>query len=152
MNKILLLLSATISLCAAQLIDEDVTNINSTTGYGFKPYDDIESFRERWNWFMVGANSTHYAPNSSVCFNQALDFWQYDTDLLAIKLMFGNFKENMLNTTVFAGNASDVMVVCVDAGENLFVWTQYKFETFGNKWNNVMLAGIQNILGRVLTI
>ena len=61
---------------------------------------------------------------------------------MAIKLMFGNFKENVLNVTVFAGNSSDVMVVCVDAAENLFVWTQFKFDTFGRRWNNVMLAGI----------
>ena len=108
----------------------------------FRPYGNIEEYRQRWNWFMEGANATHYAPNVTHCFNRALDLYQYDLDLLMIKWMFGNFRENMLNGTVFMGNVSDVTHICVDASENLFVWSQYKFESFGNKFNNVMLAGI----------
>lgn len=101
---------------------------------------------------MEGANATYYAPNATVCFNNALDLVMYDVDLLMIKLMFGDFRNNVLNTTLFMGNVSDAVVLCVDATENLFVWTNYKFETFGNSINNFFLSGIQNLLGKVLTI
>ena len=69
-----------------------------------------------------------------------------------IKWMFGSTKDNILNFTLFMQNVSDVSYSCIDATENIFVWQTYKFELFGNNFNNLMLAGLQNLLGSVLTI
>lgn len=91
---------------------------------------------------MSGANATYYAPNASVCINNALNLYQYDVDLLVIKIAFGNFKNNVLNSTLLARNVSDSIVLCVDAAENLYVWSQYKYETFGSNLNNFVLSGI----------
>ena len=66
--------------------------------------------------------------------------------------MFGNAEENTLNFTLFMKNVSDVSYSCIDAGENLFVYAMYKFNTFGRDMNNVFLAGLQNLLGNVLNI
>lgn len=69
-----------------------------------------------------------------------------------IKLMYGNFKENTLNTTLFLRNASDVSYFCLDAAENLYVYAMYKFKLFGYNWTNLLLGVIQNTLGKILTI
>jgi len=69
-----------------------------------------------------------------------------------IKYMYGDVKNNILNTTLFMRNISDVSYVCIDALENLYVFSMFKFELFGMDWINVMLGFIQNLLGSVLTI
>lgn len=66
--------------------------------------------------------------------------------------MYGNTKENILNTTLFLRNVSDVMYVCLDAGENLYVFSQYKYDLFGRDNTNVLLGALQNFLGSILTI
>lgn len=66
--------------------------------------------------------------------------------------MYGNLKDNILNTTLFMGNISDVSYVCIDALENLYVFSMYKFELFSYNNLNVLLGFIQNGLGSILTI
>lgn len=78
--------------------------------------------------------------------------YQYDLELLVIKLMYGNAKENTLNTTMFLRNASDVAYNCLDAAENLYVYFMYKFKLFGYDWLNVLLGYLQNGLANVLNI
>ena len=146
MNRLIYTLTILVLTVAAA--DQPVT----VRWYTFETHAAIEETRRHGNWFLEGANSTYYAPNATYCFNNALSLVQYDIDLLAVKWFYGTAMENVLNATLFARNVSDVAYECVDAAENLFVWSMFKFETFGRKWNNVMLAGIQNILGRVLTI
>jgi len=104
------------------------------------------------NQFLKGANSTYYSPNATVCWNNGLNLVQYDVDLLAIKWMFGDTKENTLNFTLFARNVSDVSYSCIDAGENLFVYVMFKYSQFGNSLNDFFLAGLQNLLGKVIAI
>jgi hypothetical protein len=87
-----------------------------------------------------------------VCFNQYMNILMYDIDLLMVKYMYGNAKENTLNTTLFLGNVSNMFYVCIDAGENLYVYSMYKFDLFGRDRTNVMLGSIQNLLGSILTI
>jgi hypothetical protein len=66
--------------------------------------------------------------------------------------MYGNTKDNILNTTLFFQNASDVAYICIDSVENLYVYFIYKFQQFGNDFTNVGLGFIQNLLGKVITI
>lgn len=54
--------------------------------------------------------------------------------------MYGTFKENTLNSTLFLRNVSDVSYVCLDTAENLYVYQMYKFRLFGNDWTNVLLG------------
>ena len=72
--------------------------------------------------------------------------------MLVIKYMYGDTKNNILNTTLFMRNISDVSYVCIDALENLYVFSMLKFELFGLDWINVLLGFIQNVLGSVLSI
>jgi hypothetical protein len=81
-----------------------------------------------------------------------MNILMYDIDLLMVKYMYGNAKENTLNTTLFLGNVSNMFYVCIDAGENLYVYSMYKFDLFGRERTNVLLGGIQNLLGSILTI
>jgi len=69
-----------------------------------------------------------------------------------IKYMYGDAKQNVLNTTLFLGNVSDMSYICIDAAENLYVYTMYKFDLFGRDRNNVVLGALQNLLGNILTI
>ena len=66
--------------------------------------------------------------------------------------MFGSTKENVLNTTLFLKNITDLSYICIDAAENLYVFNMYKFSLFGNDWTNVLLGALQNLLGSILTI
>ena len=92
--------------------------------------------------FLLGANASYYAPNSTVCFDTALNLYQKDFDLLIIKLMYGDFKQNVLNSTLFLQNVSDVSYVCLDAIENLYVFAHYKFKLFGYDWTNLLLGAL----------
>jgi hypothetical protein len=56
--------------------------------------------------------------------------------------MYGTTIENMLNTTYFTSNISEVLYSCIDAGENLYVYAMYKFRLFGEDWTNVMLGAL----------
>ena len=67
---------------------------------------------------------------------------EYDFDLLMIKWMYGNSKENTLNTTLFFGNISTMSYVCIDAGENLYVYSMYKYDLFGRDNTNVLLGSL----------
>lgn len=69
-----------------------------------------------------------------------------------IKWMYGNTKENLLNTTLFLGNISYTSYVCIDAGENLYVFSMYKYDLFGRDNTNVLLGSLQNLLASILTI
>jgi hypothetical protein len=69
-----------------------------------------------------------------------------------IKLMYGNTKENALNTTLFLRNVSDISYVCLDAGENFYVYLMYRFKQFGYDWTNVILGGLQNALSKIMFI
>ena len=66
--------------------------------------------------------------------------------------MYGNFKQNVLNTTLFLSNVSDVSYVCLDALENLYVYSQYKFKLFGFDWTNLLLGGLQNALKAIIPL
>lgn len=66
--------------------------------------------------------------------------------------MYGNFKENTLNSTMFLRNTSDVSYDCLDATENLYVYFMYKFKLFGYDWINVLLGFLQNGLANIITI
>ena len=120
--------------------------------YKFRDYAKMEEFRTHANAYLAGANATWYAPNSTVCFNDLINLVYYDVDLFMVKLMYGRFKDNILNTTLLMLNVSDVSYDCIDTGENLYVYTMYKFKLFGYSWTNILLGVLQNTLGRILTI
>lgn len=58
--------------------------------------------------------------------------------------MYGNFKEHVLNTTLFAKNISDTGYFCIDAVENLYVYFMYKFKQVNYDWINLILGMLQN--------
>jgi hypothetical protein len=130
----------------------DISNSTNLLNYNFRDYRKMEEVRTNWNAFLTGANATWYAPNSTNCFNNILNLMYYDVDLFIVKMMYGNFKDNMLNTTLFMRNFSDVSYLCLDTGENLYVYSMYKFKLFSFSWTNVLLGVLQNSLGRILTI
>ena len=82
----------------------------------------------------------------------ALNLAQYDVELLIIKLMYGDLKNNMLNTTLFLKNVSDLSYICLDALENNYVFWVYKIDSFGRDQTQIVLGALQNILGNVLSI
>jgi hypothetical protein len=126
-----------------EVVPEEVPDFSNSTnmlGYTFRDYTEMESDRINWNAFMTGANSTWYAPNSTLCYNHAVNLIYYDIDMFVIKLMYGNFKDNMLNTTLTLRNVSDVSYVCLDAAENLYVYAMYKFKLFSYDWTNLLLG------------
>lgn len=88
----------------------------------------MEEVRVFGNAFLSGAQSNSYAPNVTVCWNRAINLAQYDVDLLVIKWLFGDTRDNTLNFTLFLQNVSLVSYSCIDATENLFVWSIYKYE------------------------
>jgi hypothetical protein len=96
----------------------------------------------KMNAFLMGADSNFYAPNATICFNYFMNIIEYDLDLLMIKWMYGSVKENTLNTTLFFGNVSNMNYVCIDAGENFYVYAMYKYDLFGRDNTNVMLGSL----------
>lgn len=106
----------------------------------------------KFNAFLEGADSNFYAPNATICFNYLMNIIEYDLDLLMIKWMYGDVKQNTLNTTLFLGNVSYMNYVCIDAGENFYVYAMYKYDLFGRDNTNVLLGSLQNLLGSILTI
>lgn len=98
-------------------------NNTNVLGYEFKNYTPIEEYKIKWKSFMLGARALYYSPNITTCFDKAVRLYQYDVELLMIKYMYGNAKENTLNTTLFARNVSDMSYICIDAMENLYVYS-----------------------------
>ena len=45
-----------------------------------------------------------------------------------VKLMYGSAKNNVLNTTLFLKNVSDLNYICLDAAENSYVFWVYKID------------------------
>lgn len=127
-------------------------NGTNILGYTFKDYLEYQLLRTKISAFMEGANSNYYSPNISRCAEQSLNVAQYDWELLVIKYMYGNTKENILNSTLFLQNASKAAYTCIDGAENLFVFAMYKYELFGFDQTNLILGFIQNLLGNILTI
>jgi hypothetical protein len=127
-------------------------NNTNSLGFEFKNYTPIEEFKIKWSSFMLGARALYYSPNITTCFDMGVDLYQYDLELLMIKYMYGNAKQNTLNTTLFARNVSDMNYVCIDAMENLYVYNMYKYDLFGRDNTNVILGALQNLLGNILTI
>jgi hypothetical protein len=66
--------------------------------------------------------------------------------------MYGSYKDNVLNTTLFIRNVSNVGYVCLDAFENVYIYMLYKFRLFGYDWANVGLGLLQNTVGNILVI
>ena len=66
--------------------------------------------------------------------------------------MYGNAKNNVLNTTLFLKNVSDLNYICLDAAENNYVFWVYKIDSFGRSTTQILLGWLQNVLGNVLTI
>ena len=63
--------------------------------------------------------------------SNTLNLLQYDVELLIVKLMYGSVKNNVLNTTLFFKNISDLNYICLDAQENNYVFWVYKLDSFG---------------------
>lgn len=127
-------------------------NASNPLGYSFQDYTFFIQSRKDWGAFLAGAQADYFAANATVCFSNAMNLLQFDVDLLAIKLLYGTLKENMLNTTLFLKNVSDLNYVCLDASENLWVYNMYKFDEFGRDFTQLMLGALQNVLGNILKI
>ena len=69
-----------------------------------------------------------------------------------VKLMYGSVKNNVLNTTLFLKNISDLNYICLDAYENNYVFWIFKLDSFGRSTTQILLGWLQNVLGNVLSI
>ena len=101
---------------------------------------------------MLGMRADFFASNATTCFINSLNLAQYDFELLIIKLMYGDLKNNILNTTLFLKNVSDLSYICLDAAENNYVFWVYKMDSFGRDTTQIVLGALQNVLGNVLAI
>jgi len=90
-----------------------------------------ESIRKEWGSYLDGMNANYFASNATTCFENTLNLLQYDVELLIVKLMYGSVKNNVLNTTLFFKNISDLSYICLDAQENNYVFWVYKIDSFG---------------------
>lgn len=97
-------------------------------------------------------NANFFASNATTCFENTLNLLQYDVELLMVKLMYGSVKNNVLNTTLFLKNISDLNYICLDAYENNYVFWVYKLDSFGRSTTQILLGWLQNVLGNVLSI
>lgn len=53
--------------------DPGMNNKTNTMEYEFQDYRLYNNIRWLWNAYLMGANATWYAPNSTACFNNALN-------------------------------------------------------------------------------
>lgn len=112
----------------------------------------MNEYREYFNAYLSGLNSSWYAPNATVCMNNFMNLYQNDIEHLAIKLMYGDFKQNVLNTTLFAKNISDTAYFCLDAAENVYVFFMYKLKLFNYDFLNLFLGFLQNFFKQMVAI
>ena len=109
-------------------VDEHPSNNTNPLGYPFQDYHIYENIRAEWGAFLFGMNADFFAANASTCFSNTLNLIQYDVELLMVKLMYGSAKNNVLNTTLFLKNVSDLNYICLDAAENSYVFWVYKID------------------------
>jgi hypothetical protein len=89
---------------------------------------------------LLGLNADYFASNATTCFTNTLNLLQFDVELLIVKLMYGNAKNNGLNTTLFLKNVSDLNYICLDAAENNYVFWVYKIDSFGRSTTQILLG------------
>jgi len=89
---------------------------------------------------LLGLNADYFASNATTCFTNTLNLLQFDVELLIVKLMYGNAKNNVLNTTLFLKNVSDLNYICLDAAENNYVFWVYKIDSFGRSTTQILLG------------
>ncbi len=75
---------------------------------------------------MRGAQANNYAANATNCFNRVVNFWFTEAPLLQWRYYYGTFDDNLFNTTRTLSNATNVMMVCFDAFENLAIFAANK--------------------------
>lgn len=123
--------------------EEPVPKISNNTnqmGYPFQDYATYELIRAEWGAFLIGAQADYFASNATQCFENGLNLAQFDVELLIIKLMYGNAQDNILNSTLFLKNVSDLSYICLDALENNYVYWVYKLDSFGRDFTQIMLG------------
>ena len=82
-------------------VDWGSTNSTNEFGFPFLDHHLYELIRLYAHAVMAGAQLNDYASNGTNCFDYGLNLIQYDVDLLMIKYMYGDLKDNILNTTLF---------------------------------------------------
>ena len=129
-----------------------MTNETNPLNYPFQDYKTFEVIRKEWGAFILGMRANYFASNATNCFTNTLNLAQYDIELLIIKIMYGNLKNNMLNSTLFLKNVSDLSYICLDAMENNYVFWVYKADSFGRDLTQITLGYMQNVLANVLLL
>jgi hypothetical protein len=89
---------------------------------------------------LLGLNADYFASNATTCFTNTLNLLQFDVELLIVKLMYGNAKNNVLKHKVFLKNVSDLNYICLDAAENNYVFWVYKIDSFGRSTTQILLG------------
>lgn len=130
----------------------DMSNNSNPFNFPFQDYAIYQGIRKDWGAFLLGARADYFASNATTCFINSLNLAQYDVELLIVKLMYGDVKNNILNTTLFLKNVSDLSYICLDAMENNYVFWVYKMDSFGRDTTQIVLGALQNVLGNVLKI
>ncbi len=64
--------------------------------------------------FMKGANANSYAANATNCFDRILNTWFYELPTMQWRYFYGNFDDNVFNTTHEMANMTNTMMVCFD--------------------------------------
>ena len=64
---------------------------------------------------------------------------------------YGNFDDNLFNSTKFIANGTNAAMVCFDVLENFSIYAANKFELFPN-FTSFIMGFFQNLLGSVATL
>jgi uncharacterized protein YjbI with pentapeptide repeats len=101
--------------------------------------------------FLKGSNANFYGSNFTNCATRGLDFTFGSLNQLQWRYYYGNTEDNVYNTTLYMANASNVMLVCVDAVENLYANVVYKKTLFTSN-TAILTAFLQNMIGNLLNV
>lgn len=72
---------------------------------------------------------------------QYLYFKYYENPTFKVKMNYGTWKQNIVNTTLFMRNTSVSLTDCTDVAEDTYLWVVNKTEEF-NTTNALVLGFI----------
>jgi len=100
---------------------------------------------------MAGLRANSYAANATNCFRRSSNFYHREIPLLNIRYEYGDTRDNILNTTLLVRNASNHMMVCMDALENFLVVAGNKGSRFIT-FTNWITSFFQNLLANIINL
>ena len=67
---------------------------------------------------LLGLRAENYAANVTECFDRSINLVYHEFPLLNMRYRYGNFNDNLFNSTRFIRNTSNTAFICLDTVEN----------------------------------